>query len=691
MPRGYHREMGELSFLVEHGAEVGQALVVMGGALGVGGGWLVRRLLERRRLARERAMLGREVGALSPGRATISGVLRGRGATAVAASGKVVRARGDALALEVGDVLVELRGEVEVKSGTRTASSWRKLPRDFVEGSAEPGAWRAYELREGDEVIARGMLTNEAGMPKERDAYREPAGVWVLSAVNEAPVVQLWASRPKVQLESSHPRRLALLWFGWMAVTFSVLWVAGDELLRSHRLELAAVMPHSRDAALEQLAHYYETEAPRTDRTLQIRIALAEQQQRCGERASIELSEQRFEEALATARRCDKLDVEIEALADLGLYSQAAQLLGAANGEDASLDAAISIATGHWDIAAVAADAEVGLLSAGSDTDSYKVEGYRCLAAWFRAKAGVARDSSDLAILGPSNAMCMIARAMALPPEQRGAALAAVSIVPDERQRSATLLAADLAWAYGATTPEDGSLDLGAAIGELIGVGGDRRAWLSPLALKTRGNDAKDRAQVLGESAALDVIRGDLPTARSRLDSDGLHEAIALHSSEVIVRNPDLVSPSTATTPFVELRAGHMPETWSRPQYDDDHDLVAGISASLAGDAAPVARAIERRPRLWALDAAAVLAIVPVLREHREQLADALRNVHGDAATRDWIPFGLIEEAMMHRDLALLVGDTPSRERWQKLIAAQQPLLDDPEKLIALMLWQAEP
>src|SRR3569623_1107056 len=147
--------MGHLPFLVVHGRAISALLVASGGVLGVRAVRLFRTKIASCVIEGERISRGRDVGALAAGKATIKGRLRGRAATAVADDADVINERSDALRLDVGGTSVALHGDVQVIAGTRTQASWRGIPGGFVAKQGR-GDWRAYELNDGDEVIATG-------------------------------------------------------------------------------------------------------------------------------------------------------------------------------------------------------------------------------------------------------------------------------------------------------------------------------------------------------------------------------------------------------------------------------------------------------------------------------------------------------------------------------------------------------
>ena len=703
--------MTELPFLVVHGALVSKILVLAGAALGVAAMWLLALRRERERLRWQRATRGAVLRSLAPGTATIIGTLRGRAATASSSLGKVIRTRSDELVLEVEGTPVALRGDVEVTAGSRARASWRRLPAGFVEtreqGSVEPGAWRAAEVREGDRVIAHGKLTQSAG-----DAggdYRASAGVWKLEPLIDVPVIDLFAERPATTLPALHPRRVAIVGGLFAVMTYAALWATGAGLLSLQRMSsshckslpselvIASALPHVRQAALEAIDQTLLTRMPRTDETIAQRLALGDLRGGCVVRAQLELDEQRFDDAVATERRCDAHDLQVRGLALLGRYDEAHALVPEDRWITPRSMAVVGIATGDWKLAVHAADLQLSLIHRHSSRDSTSDETRnRCLAIWFHAKAG--DPHAEIPAADATNPTCEVVRVMLLPRDQRAAALhAAIARAPLHTDRISSLMQ-DLAWAYGDLSVADFPDDENQLTG---GEPWSTRDWLEPLAAASRDANAVDRWTVMAEDAARSTIFGDFAHADvSILAADeaappglrnqlvGLRLAIGLHTPTPMAN--DLEGQPSTIAKLAMLRAGKMPQDLDATTYDNIK-LDGALSQSLAGDAAQLAYALEQDHPMWEADAGPVLAILPRLTMHRERIVAALRNFHSGLATDlDHAPFAIVTEAAMRRDLARLAGDSAAADRWQQLVTAQRHVLDDPEKVIALLLWQAQ-
>ena len=221
--------------------------------------------------------------------------------------------------------------------------------------------------------------------------------------------------------------------------------------------------------------------------------------------------------------------------------------------------------------------------------------------------------------------------------------------------------------------------------------------WLAPIAARTRSA----RPDVLATLAALDAIRGDTASAMQHLaeaerlapdthDLEALRRAILLHTPEVPAVEPRRPDVPTAAHDLVMLRSGQVPEGFALLAERDAPRLTAALETALSGDASALARELAADRPAW-FDSGAILAVLPRVRTHGAALAAALGQFHGlSGMDTERLPFGLLVEGSMHRDLARLAGDEVRAKRWQHLIDAQLPVLDDPDRVIALLLWQAD-
>jgi tetratricopeptide (TPR) repeat protein len=691
--------MSRLPFVVVHGWWISKVLVVACGALALLVAWLFARRKEHRRVARERAKRGEVVVGLKAGQVTIHGKLRGRAATAFGDIGRIVRERSDEVVLDVDGQSVVLRGEIEVVAGTRAAATRRGVPPGFVTHTAS-GPWRAYAVGDGDEVFATGKLSNVAGSAE--GAYRDSAGQWVLEPPTTPPVIELYAARPPTPLPPFAVVRIVAITAIWSLVGYGGLAWLGTRLVDSAKhaprehvrevpfagLALAAALPHVRSAALEELDWQMRSNYARTDDVLAMRFQLAELRGGCSARAELENEEEHYDEALATATSCGDASQQIDALVHLGRYAEAAALLPKDSRPDPDRLALISIATGRWSDAASAAD---DMIRRHDDASEDADDRYRCLAAWFRIKAG--QPAKLLEDVGaPGNGTCAVVRAMLAPPAERTRAMetawSQTGRLPPVR---------DLAWAYGALGVSDYAFDLYDAISLLTGEREtDARTWLSQIAMSSR--TAPD-PEATANRAILAAIRGDVAGAAAQIeavrhlgpdpeDIDGARMGILLHLPGEIAPDPAITHGHPAVAPLADLRDGRLSRDLHLAAYGRDDAILGALPTAIAGDGASLARALEDARPMWISHAGVVLAVVPRIKQHRAELATAFHNFHGDYNAAGHMPFNLLSEVSLRRDLARLAGDEASAKHWQALIDAQLPVLDDPEKVIALVLWQ---
>jgi len=657
-----------LPFLVVHGAVIAKLLVA---ACAVAGVALVTLLHHRRQarddrdLARTRAALA--FGSLAAGTATVRGTLCGSASTLTEIPGETFdpqHQRSDNLALDVGTQRVEVVGSIYVASGTRSAT------RGLL------GARRWFAVDDGDDVIVSGALTQ---LSPDR---------WRMTAPTE-----LIAMHPRSRARRPGPFALvAVLALSTLIGYGGLRWLGS--VLREHdgrhertadlslALQLASALPHARAAALED-ADWQLSYAPRTEQTIQLRLALADLSDGCAGRARLLADEERFDALLATARGCDPRS-DVTALAQLGRYAEAADVLfrDATLVESEPADAVIvAVGAGRWADAAAAAERVADGLSGKTsphDTPGMRqlqVEeslATRCLSDFFRVHSpetrGVARAAaiSRLADHGSDTHVgaCALARALVLPTDRRTAELTAIARADYGTYDGKTL---DLARALvdAADTPRSVQ----------DGLGHDPLAWLAPPAVAAYAHTL--RALTLGDLATA--------AATARTVPDGAAETRAELLARIALRTPtrplDAALPEFSdirVTDAVSLRNGALATT-SMPDISD----VAAIHAALRGDGGPLA---ARLLTTNMLDRMAVLGVLPRVATARPELAEALRLFEPHWLSSD--PFELIDNAASRRDLLRLAGAPASAEPWQRIILAQLAMLADRDKLIALLLWR---
>ena len=85
----------------------------------------------------------------------------------------------------------------------------------------------------------------------------------------------------------------------------------------------------------------------------------------------------------------------------------------------------------------------------------------------------------------------------------------------------------------------------------------------------------------------------------------------------------------------------------------------------------------------------ALLGVLPRIDKGRPELAARIPYLHTLFGTSfNDVPFVIVRDAALHRDLAKLSGDTDGAKRWQALIDRHLAALADHDRLVAMMVWK---
>jgi hypothetical protein len=178
--------------------------------------------------------------------------------------------------------------------------------------------------------------------------------------------------------------------------------------------------------------------------------------------------------------------------------------------------------------------------------------------------------------------------------------------------------------------------------------------------------------------AWIDIELGDHAAARGEIaqlsDPD-----VRAHLAEKLGRHEGSVRALGDDQPlWYSLKSG------TRVAECDARISAAIVSVQSTGDAGSLADALATcDAENWDVDEL-VIAIAGCVTKHREQLAAALRvrpfQSHGLAVSL------LLADAAGRRDAALLVGDGIEAARWQAIVQRQAKVLEDPRKVIALLV-----
>jgi hypothetical protein len=418
---------------------------------------------------------------------------------------------------------------------------------------------------------------------------------------------------------------------------------------------LAAVLPGQHDRALAYLWALYGGVIERSEQNLDARVEIAERLRgrmrwlvfpddtpptstpTACEAGAIELVRQaRFEQALA--KGCKSARIDPEANLALGHYAEAT------GSDDATERALVELAAGRY--------AGVGAQLGESDS---------CVGLLARALVDDAAAINQLRDRATKDESCAVALALAHPPAERAARLAAI-VVDDEDARSSAYkreLVADLRWALDPTFDETPEAVLDDEVSRFMaGLSPNvyrsderesllrslmRRTWLATIAPET----ARD---VHAYRALAAISRGDFAAARTEVAASG---------------RPDLVA-------SLALREQPSDRTPPNPVDRDGREQAKRMLTSSLGW-------IDLRG--WILESGAGVT------EDRDVLQRAVRVLVADSfLPPPSQPLRFVHEAAIIRDAHRAVGDASETARWQAIIDRHLAAFSDPQKRLLLVL-----
>lgn len=634
----------KLPFLYAHGPLVWKVLLLLLAA----GSWLAlartyRWLASRRARSLHRWAKGRarpiEVG---------WGVVRGRIVSGFAETTEGLEwrraRRSDELLVDVDGERIPILGDVRVVLGASRHQS------------AETGRV-VRRVAEGDEVYIAAT------------AARQDDGGWTLSHPPRLfdAFVELTASdyaAPNGRLAASW----AISWVfmftaGWAAVLYGIGQRAISNATSHHgglaaiasfdALAIAAAMPGSHDRSLDLLETHLERDFEQTEEALQLWVELAE---RDGCATGRLFAMQRYEDAVAAARRCGSRGDEALALLYLGRYDEAAAV--APEGSDTA--AMALIARRRWDEAA----------------RQVERNGPSCFSAYLRSLSG---DDSTFEHVVGNDMLCRLLRAAALPPDAAAERFLELRLAKGDewfglRQALLEVVTAPEPDAYVAT--------------------GDLGAWPEPTVwfadqriARAQGTSRSALRELYRQRMQLALYRGDLHAARVEL---GIATALTPQDppegemADLWLLDSSLPKPPHLRT-HVEI--GDLRETG-----EIDHDLTLScndgsvapaFAAAVRGDGAALAD-VARRCELDASAWGTLVAVGPLIKSRRKELAAALRFFRDRASGTG--PFEAIQLAFRTRELSRAYGDHEEVARNQAIIDRHYAALSDPQVALALHL-----
>jgi hypothetical protein len=715
----------DLPVLITYGAWIAPVAVLAMSGLLLGATELWRRWRERRRVADEIAVRMSGTTAFAPGYVAMQGQLHGSAASLVSpdiAAISDVSQRSETLWIDVAGERVDLVGEVRVLCGTRRAACWGALPkgtpaalRDGIPGSRR----RLFAVGDGDDVFVQGVLQRGAeAHDTEAAGYRDDAGAWTLRAVINTPAIELIATQPATVPEPRGLLRTIAVLGTVLAFGYGSMWYAGRIALEHGRelsdavlpasLQLAAALPGSRAKALDTMA-WELRDPPATAIGQADALALHELADGCPGRARWLVDHARFDDALASARGCDAA-ADARALAHLGRYAEAADVLAKhpdALNDTPSEAVEIQIGASHWSEAAAAADQVAARFAKDAAAGGDDARGHsivlewetraRCLAEWLRAKAGDPAAPRKLASLArrPAPPACGLAAALLEPTaDARAHGLAAAAA---DGFGEVVQLAAASSWLDGGELDERGMFVNYAASEP------NAWRWLLPFAPPAPAPDTTNDITAPGRRRDDDLhemrvgralILGDLAVARAEADAVVGRTRIAMIASAAVRtdRTPiawdaNSIGSDDLTTAIAHRNGEPRPFRFLGGSQGCRDEVNVALHSAVTGDGEALAAAITHCDGTYNL-APSLLGVLPRIKTHRDQLADALART-SDGNLFDELPFKFLEQAAVRRDALHLVGADAAADRWQAIVTAQVHQLADRDRAVAWLLMSA--
>ena len=705
--------MAELPFLVAYGGVVWRVLV---GASAVGAIALRRSRAGKRARKDALADVARrasDVTAPVEGAATVRGTLKGGTAATLVVRGAVdARQYVDHTGtpwLDCDGQRVELAGPIRVEQGTSVTRT-RRAPKDLPEKLREAakdarGEHMLARVREGDVVIAYGKLSRVA---VEGTDYRESAGAWRLEpGGDEIPLAATTpASAPPAGGIAGHVATGVL--FGLLAM--GVLYVVGNIALPDSiperpylapglssfdRDTIAAATPWNRSKALYEIERRLEDDIVQNATTAEQLRAIGRLRDGCdGEVRALE-TQHRLEDAVTVALACGDNESAADDLVLLGRFEEAA--------DRNSRDVLANIGAGRW---RAAADA-IAL-------DRRDVPHASCLEQLFRLWGGDASARDRVrAQAGHGDASCDAIAAFALPTQaETAAALAAI----ETEDASLKADIQPLAWSQGADRPEN---DWATQPAEAMALDDDEMSQvtactlLAPAVLSARNLEpgSKEFEQAHVWMANHWALRGDFARARDeaklaagpeeqpqrypQIEAQAMLDALAVRTGEPLPFGADT---EPGRFPFIDdavaVRAGKpmrpggelffLPETCIK-------DGSAALSdAATQGDGNHLADLMTHCNLSESMDFGPLFAAFANLKTGRDRLAERFRYLHDSLGIGFFFhePLRWVHHAVLRRDLANLLGDKETAQRFQAVIDHHVAAFSDPKRLIGMLLYK---
>jgi hypothetical protein len=696
--------VGQLPFLVAYGGVVWRVLVGAGAV-----GAIACRRSRGRRQARKEALASvatwtKGITGLLEGKATVRGTLKGGTAMTLSVRRELQTRHHDdhsgALWLDCDGQRVELAGPIRVEQGTHVARA-RRAPRGTSDklreaAKSDRGEHVLASVGDGDVVIACGKLSR---ISRDDTDYRESAGAWRLEPTSD-PITLVAAAPASARPAIGVARHVATGVFAGVLV-LGALYITGRVALlgredRRHppylepelpgfdRFAIAAATPWNRSEALDEINRDLENWVTRNAVSAEQLREIGRLNGGCSGEIQALSPQERPEDVLAVAKGCDDSKAMAEALIQLGRFDEAADR------DPSNVEA--NIGAGRW---RAAADA----LAADHDERTHQ----RCLEQLFRLWAGdtSARDRLH-ALAGHGDATCDAIAAFGLPTQaETAAALAAINT----ENTSFNADIQPLAWSVGVDRPDNHWDTV-----PQISISFDDNWFegpctlLAPAVLGARtlkpGSEEFEQAHVWMANywwwrGDLNKARDEATLARGR-DQDPQAEAEMMLDTLALRTGAPLPfgEGTKAARASVAARAG-------RPVHDTvygtlffhpetcEKEVSAAVADAGRGDGNHLADLMTRCNLSAANNRRLLFAALANVKSGRERLAERFRyETDWDGTEVALRTFGMLHDAVLHRDLANLLGDKETAQRYQAVIDRHFAAFADAKRVIGFLLWK---
>lgn len=745
-----------LPFVLEHGAWVSRTALALVVATPIAVGLLVGRRNARKRIREKVRAMERHAD-------HVRGTLRGGSILSLHAKAReyanlmpadvgpseivVTHTTGDVW-LDTKDGRVNLEGPLELVAGSLVHVSEKgvptEVPAELLAAAREKAKWvhRPGEagtyaigtatlriLRQGDEIIATGLVESVASKTPDTAGYRDNAASMEIRAVSDESPIRLAARIPRAERAPLRVFPLFLVSLTLFGIGYGVSRNLGEHWMKKCNGPYAdgAPIPVSNTQACSLAAATWGREreakqellwrldrAPQSALSRAQSLALSGQLEDCEAKIARRMRMYDYEGARKQARQCNDVRGEHIALIADGRFDEAVAVkVPSAEHLRALPSTETLVAAGRWADAVAAVDATLAKLQKDPPDENTpaNIHYQQCLRELFSFYGGDVTALVRLRTLGENQELSscdgMIYEHMTA--EERAA------------DGVSEYGGGDLRWSYGyareprfAAESAESSIAQPSEMGTgyslhllwlldtnrdvvLKGPVGDNphtHRWLA--AARIYDGDAKAAFEAADRALAAFASAKREEEYELR-DLPHLHAAIALRTPEIRAvnfENPPAISPRLLEMVRdnwaydfgrLQLRSG-------KPLGNEDlqrylpSEYREALNAATQGNGTLLARELSSA-RWWS--PADVLAVWPHLKSGKEQILEALRYSNSSSLRAQidyYYPFGLVGLAIDYRDAFRVAGATADAEVWDARYRRVDAVLSDRKKLIALMM-----